>query len=137
MTTSKPARPAFQAVEIDGIDERLEAQAAEKGIPTLVTPKADVAATAEPGIATAHAVIAKGTTKTGRAGGPAAATPRGRMKTLNVEVPDYAWIEIKMRAAREMVSVRHVIMAALQANGIAINDADMIEDGRRLRGDHA
>ena len=64
-------------------------------------------------------------------------TPRVRMKTLNIEVPDYAWIAIKMRAAQEMVSVRHVIMLALKADGIEINDADMVEDGRRLRGSEA
>ena len=64
-------------------------------------------------------------------------TPRVRMKTLNIEVPDYAWIAIKMRAAQEMVSVRHVIMLALKADGIEIKDADMIEDGRRLRGSEA
>jgi hypothetical protein len=33
-----------------------------------------------------------------------------------------------------MVSVRHVIMSALKGSGIEIKDADMIEDGRRLRG---
>jgi hypothetical protein len=69
-----------------------------------------------------------------RAGDAAQSTPRARMKTLNVEVPDYAWIAIKMRAAQEMSSVRHVIMTALKAHGIEIRDADMIEDGRRLRG---
>ena len=56
------------------------------------------------------------------------------MKPLNIEVPDYAWIAIKMRAAKEMVSVRHIIMTALKADGIDIKEADMIEDGRRLRG---
>jgi hypothetical protein len=48
-----------------------------------------------------------------------------------VEVPDYAWIEIKTRAAQQMVSLRHVIMSALKASGIDIKDTDMIEDGRR------
>ena len=56
------------------------------------------------------------------------------MKTVNVEVPDYAWIAIKMRAAQEMSWVRHVMMTALKSQGIEIRDADMIEDGRRLRG---
>ena len=56
------------------------------------------------------------------------------MKPLNVEVPDYAWVAIKTRAAQEMVSLRHVILSALRANGIEIRDADMVEDGRRLRG---
>src|ERR1700674_1828172 len=69
-----------------------------------------------------------------RAGDAAQSTPRAQMKTLNVEVPGYAWIAIKTLAAQQMVSVRHVIMSALKANGIEIKDADMIEDGRRLRG---
>lgn len=56
------------------------------------------------------------------------------MKSVNFEVPDYAWTELKIHAAREQVSVRHVIMAALREKGIPISDADMIEDGRRLRG---
>jgi len=33
-----------------------------------------------------------------------------------------------------MVSVRHIIMSALKADGIDIKAVDMIEDGRRLRG---
>jgi hypothetical protein len=35
------------------------------------------------------------------------------MKSLNVEVPDYAWVAIETRASQQMVSVRHIIMAAL------------------------
>lgn len=121
--TSKAARPAFQAVE--------------KGIPTLVVPKPEAA---EPTPVTNEQSAAPkpaATKPRGRAGGSVQTTPRGRMKTLNVEVPDYAWIEIKMRAAQQMVSVRHVIMSALKSDGIAINDADMIEYGRRLRGSEA
>ncbi len=41
MATPKPIRPAFQSIELDPIDARLEARAAERGIPTLVTPKAE------------------------------------------------------------------------------------------------
>ena len=55
------------------------------------------------------------------------------MKPLNIEVPDYAWVALKMRAAKEMVSVRHIIMLALRETGIEINDVDMVEDGRRYR----
>jgi hypothetical protein len=64
---------------------------------------------------------------------PDAPTPRSRMKSLNVELPDYVWVELKSRAAREMVSVRHVIMTLLNDAGIAITPVDLIEDGRRLR----
>jgi hypothetical protein len=59
------------------------------------------------------------------------------MRAVNVELPDYVWIELKMRAAREMVSVQHVMMTALKGHGIVINEADMVEDGRRLRGSTA
>lgn len=55
------------------------------------------------------------------------------MRALKIELPEKVWIELKTRAAREMVSVRHIIMTALKAHGIAINAADMVEDGRRLR----
>jgi len=125
-------RPAFQSVELDPIDLRLEAKAIEKGIPTLVTtkPEAPVPQPGEP-VTLNRGSIAR---QAGRAGAAARATPRARMKTLNIEVPDYAWIAIKMRAAKEMVSVRHIIMTALKADGIDIKEADMIEDGRRLRG---
>ena len=56
------------------------------------------------------------------------------MKGLKIELPDYVWIALKKRAAEDMVSLRHVIMMALRAKGIPINDVDMVEDGRRLRG---
>jgi hypothetical protein len=88
-------------------------------------------------IAVGDAVPAVAARKRSRAGDLSKSTPRMRMKTLNVEVPDYAWVAFKTRAAQQMVSVRHIIMAALRASGIEIKDADMIEDGRRLRGPEA
>ena len=41
MSASKPVRRPFQSIELDPdlIDRRLEAKAAENGIPTLVTPR--------------------------------------------------------------------------------------------------
>jgi hypothetical protein len=134
MPGGKVNRPSFQGVEIDLIDKRLDAQAAEKGIPTLVAPQSVPPLTADDDVAPRPPKVAQ---KPSRAGRLRRSTPRLRMKTLNIEVPDYVWIAIKMRAAQEMVSVRHVIMLALRANGIEISDADMIEDGRRLRGSEA
>ena len=119
MTVQKAIKPAFQSVELDPIDVRLEAKAVEKGIPTLVNPESAPMASRKPR----------------RAG--ERSTPRSRMKTLNIEVPDYVWIAIKTRAAQEMVSVRHILMTVLRTSGIEIKDADMIEDGRRLRGAEA
>ncbi len=60
-------------------------------------------------------------------------TPRSRMKGLKIELPDYAWVALKKRTAEEMVSLRYFLMEALRAKGIPINDADMVEDGRRFR----
>ena len=124
-------KPAFQSVELEPIDLRLEAKAVEMGIPTLVTAKPE---TTEEAIITAVTSSPKAARKADRAGASSQSTPRARMKPLNIEVPDYAWIAIKMRAAQQMVSVRHIIMSALKADGIEIKAADMIEDGRRLRG---
>ena len=62
------------------------------------------------------------------------ATPRNRLKTINIELPDYIWTELKIRAAKQQTTVKHVILKCIRANGITVNDADMIPDGRRLRG---
>jgi len=40
------------------------------------------------------------------------------MKAVNLELPDYAWTELKIRAAKEQVSVRHIIMTALARDGL-------------------
>lgn len=134
MSIIKQQKPTFQSVEIDLIDQRLESQAAEKGIPKLVAPKPETVVSAVP-VRDERPPQPERTSRRARATVSASqATPRSRMKTVNLEVPDYAWIAIKMRAAQEMTSARHVIMMALKASGIEINDVDMIEDGRRHRG---
>ena len=145
---SQKPRPNFLSVELDPIDARLEAKAAEKGIPTLVNPKPE-APKPEPQTITAAQVAtplpaptpaptsAAAPKKRPKAGQGAQSTPRDRMRGLKIELPDYVWISLKKRAAEDMVSLRHVIMTALRAQGIAINEADMIEDGRRLRGPDA
>jgi len=131
MATQKTMRPAFQSVELDPIDARLEAKAAEKGIPTLVTPKAEPPVAEE--LPMPIEPVAQLARKPNRAAAQAQSTPRSRMKGLKIELPDYAWIALKKRAAEDMVSLRHIIMKALREQGIAINEADMVEDGRRFR----
>jgi hypothetical protein len=133
MTLSKPLRPAFQSIELDTIDARLEAKAAEKGIPTLVTPKTELseATTLEPVLPPEAPRAAP--VRASRGPAPREATPRDRMKGLKVELPPYAWVELKQRVAEEMVSLRYFVMDALRAKGIHIDEADMVEDGRRFR----
>jgi hypothetical protein len=98
------------------LDDRLERLAQDKGVGAFVTPPAV-------------------SDRSGEGAKPAAdeVSPRGRRKSLNLELPDYVWTELKIRAARNETSVRHIVMTALLGEGITIEDADMIEDGRRLR----
>jgi hypothetical protein len=124
---AKAQRPAFQSVELDPIDARLEAKAVERGIPTLVAPPGPLAPAAE------HETARISAPRRRDGGTPAEATPRSRMKALKVELPDYAWIEIKKRSAEDMVSLRYFLMDALRTKGIHIDAADMVEDGRRFR----
>ncbi|MBX9865110.1 MAG: hypothetical protein K2Y42_20400 [Hyphomicrobium sp.] len=122
----KQQRAPFQPVSADIDDQKLERLAAEKGVGSLVKPVAD-------GAGEARSVYEPPRVKKSEAPNPEA-TPRSQMKTVNLEVPDYAWTELKIRAAREQVSVRHIVMEAMRAIGVAIKDADMVEDGRRIRG---
>jgi hypothetical protein len=131
MTLAKAVRPAFQSIELDPIDARLEARAAEKGIPTLVTPKTETPPEAVT-LPAANAEITPPPKKPSKAI-PHEATPRSRMKSLKIELPDYSWVALKKRTAEEMVSLRYFIMEALREKGIPINDIDMVEDGRRFR----
>jgi len=132
MSIAKNARPAFQSVELDPIDAKLEAKAAEKGIPTLVATAAPKSMPpSEP--RSPEPCTPKAPVLQKANGAEKEATPRKRMKGLKVELPDYAWIDMKKRSAEDMVSLRFFIMDALRAKGIHIDEADMVEDGRRHR----
>ena len=123
---TKSQRPAFMPLSSDVDDTRLEQLAREKGVGTLDRParaERPMAPIAASSLLTAPTAPSEG-----------APTPRSDMKTVNLELPSYVWTELKIRAAQRQTSLRHVVMAALVADGISIADVDMIEDGRRLRG---
>jgi hypothetical protein len=133
MSIAKTARPAFQSVELDPIDAKLEAKAAEKGIPTLVATSAPRSLPPSnpksPGIDTPDTA----TLQRSYDAASGKETPRRRVKGFRVELPDYVWIELKKQSAERMVSLRYFLMEALRAKGIHIDDADMGVDGRRIR----
>jgi hypothetical protein len=135
MSAAQAPRPAFQSVELDPIDARLEAKAMEKGIPTLVAPSSPkvTPTPSEPKPPAEHDAANSPASRRGDRAAPTERTPRKRMKALKFELPDYAWIEIKIRSAEKMVSVRYFLMDALRTKGIYIDSADMVEDGRRFR----
>lgn len=130
----KQQRAPFMPVTPDIDDDAIESLARGKGVGSLVKPVANRAGEgALPVVAATSAPVTQKHTHATEAGATSVPTPRSRMKAVNLELPDYAWTELKIRAAKEQVSVRHIIMSALKQHGIAIAENDMIEDGRRLR----
>jgi hypothetical protein len=120
--TMKTERAPFAPITPDIDDDKLERLAAEKGVGALVKPVANRAG--------------EGARKPAENARPVPspdATPRSEMKSLNLELPAYVWTELKIRAAQQQSSLKHVVMSALVKDGVTIKDADMIEDGRRLR----
>lgn len=135
-------RTPFQPLDED-LDARIETLAREKGVSTLVkpaqgeqgarigeTPPAPAFASATP--------VPPAIASPGIAAAPSdalfdEAPARTPMKTLNVELPDYVWTALKIRAAERKTSVRYVIMDALRRDGIAINEIDMIDASQRTR----
>ena len=125
-------RAPFLPVSSDIDDDKLERLARDKGVGAFVKPAQNESRAGEEAQMPAAPAAPKQ-----KAEAPAAdtgATPRSRMKTVNLELPDYVWTELKIRSAHRQTSVRHIIMTALKGDGIGIAEVDMVEDGRRLRG---
>lgn len=125
-------RAPFLPLSSDIDDDRLEKLARDKGVGAMVKPKS---AAGRAGEGPPSGSVPDTTTRASPRG--TQPTPRSRMKAVNLELPDYVWTELKIRAAHQQTSLRHLIMTALRADGITIAEKDMIEDGRRLRGVHA
>lgn len=127
-------RAPFMHVTPDVDDSELERLAAEKGVGALVKPSEQTPRAGE-GSSTPEKPIPQPAVRERKmiANPATGATPRDRMKTVNLELPDYVWTDLKIRAAHAQTSVRHIVMMALKANGIMIAEADMVEDGRKLR----
>ena len=108
----------------EDLDDKIESLARKKGVGALVKPGPQ----SEQGALSAPVrVPAEPASKTEPA-------PRTPMKTVNMELPDYLWTALKIRAVEKQTSVRHVIMTALQRDAFAIAESDMIDASRRMRG---
>ncbi len=132
-------RKAFAPIT-DDIDSRIEAMARAKGVPSLTAPEP----AASPNRELARVLNHRAEQTTTRfPPSPAerddqvVSTPRTTVTSVKSFVPDYAYLEIKLRAAHERVSVNHIVLKALHEAGFHIKPEDMIEDGRRLRGSKA
>lgn len=119
----RDSRKPFLALDADIDDSRLERLAEEKGVATMVKP-ADLPGEGARSVRKAEPRIDPETIP----------TPRAHMKNFSIEIPDYVWKELKLRAFHRGTTIKHVIMTSLKAEGFEIRNADMIEDGRRDRG---
>lgn len=103
--------PAFRAIAAPlDVDALLLDRVNDRlGVPRLVRPESDAAAPSPP-------------------------AQRAPVEKLTIEVPDYLLDAVKRAALDRRTTARHVVMAALKSAGFAIDDPDLIEDGRRVRG---
>lgn len=120
----KTNRAPFRPLDADTLDQQVEIVAREKGVGALVKPAQ------QPEQATRTAAASRPKAEAD----PEAATPRTPMKTLNVELPDYLWTALKIRAAEKQTTVRHLIMTALRRDEFSIQESDMIDANLRTRG---
>lgn len=119
-------RKPFISVDAD-IDERLERLAGEKGVATLIKLPSELGEGSKrrvPGASKAEPAVDPNTIP----------TPRTQMQSVKIEIPDYVYTELRVRAAHRRTTIKHVIMTSLRLEGFEIREADMIEDGRRDRG---
>lgn len=110
----------FRTIEIDDLDEKLVTTAKHKRIPSL---RVDEGAAVDMPQEKASEPEPTHRPK------PLMA-PR---KAISLEVPEYLATELKVAAAKQSVTVRHLVLTALAEAGFRIEPADMDEDGRRLR----
>ena len=103
------ARPQFMPLALtEATDEQIEAFAARKGMPTLLRPAPEPVK-------------------------PVVQAEVKQLRRISLNLPEYVARQLQNRAFENRCTVRHMIMASLKKDGIDIEDADMIEDGRRDR----
>lgn len=120
MGSGKPA-VVIQPIDFDVATRAVDKFSQERKIPSMVV--------------TAPAEKDRGSSPLPVASEPAPSETHKRrsVQRIPVELPDYAFQDLKRRALDNRCSARHLIMRALRAYGIHIDDEDMPEDGRRLR----
>jgi len=109
------SEPTFQPVEIDQLDEKLAETASRKRMPTMTVTPGNESTSSEP---TSMELAIN--------------TPAPR-KSISLDVPDYLATALKIAAARQSVTVRHLVLNALVDAGFEVHAVDREEDGRRLR----
>ena len=112
---SKPLFRPIAPLEVD--DSALDELNDRLGVPTMVpAPKSHASSPAQ----ATRSPTPKPT--------PPALSPHEK---LTAELPVYLLDALRLEAAKQRVSVRHIVMLALQKAGYAIEARDMVPDARR------
>jgi hypothetical protein len=108
----------IQAIDFGAARRTVEEFSAERNIPTHVYPST-APVSEQP--------------STGRGGAKPAPTPRAPSRKFTVELPDYVIDAIQARTyqSKPKRTARYVVLEGLRTLGIAVDDADMVLDGRR------
>lgn len=135
--TKSERKPFFSIGE--EVDRAAEDLARKKGIPTLTPPTGSEAAPAHivPGASNDKPVRTAPMPPGASAPAEAVAVsvaPPARASYVKVKCPDYLLDQLYAQTRKERVTLNHVILSALREKGFRVDDADMVEDGRRLRG---
>lgn len=99
------SKPTFKSIQpLDVPDEALQSVNDKLGVPTMVRPV--------------------------KAKEPPAPRPAEK---LTVMLPTYVADEVRQQALTKRMTVRNFILMAIKAQGIAVDDVDLFNDGRRSR----
>ena len=115
MMTDRPNRFRPIALPLDVDDAALDRVNAQLGVPTLTKPAATP-------------VTSK------RALPETAAIPDRALEKLTIELPRYLADALRRAAVERRTTARHLVMLALRSDGFAVEDQDLVPDGRRARG---
>lgn len=110
--------PAFRSISrpLDVADADLDRINDTLGVPTLSRPqRAPAVKPAAP------------------ASAPSPAEPRATVEKLTVEAPPSLMDALRRDAVDKRVSMRHIVLLALQRAGYDIAHADLVPDGRRSK----
>jgi len=115
---SEKPMPQFRSIAapLDVDDAALERVNDELGVPKLTRPRREEADAAAPALPTARAPV------------------RSLLEKVTIEVPSYLADALRRTALEQRSSVRHVVMVALKVAGFEVAAADLVPDGRRVRG---
>lgn len=143
MSKLSEPRHAFHPIEAD-LDDAVDQLAQRKGIPTLTAPEMErvVAKSVMKAGLAASAVGEKREPAPAALGLPearkeqAADPPAQEIEYTSVKCrcPDYLLDQLHLVARRGRVTISHLILEALRAQGFFIREEDMVPDGRRIRG---